>query len=68
VQATVDTLSRVKCEVDVIFQKALQLDFWVPARMNERCFDGAFLQQGEVTYDHYRKFKVDRRESLEPIP
>jgi hypothetical protein len=68
VQAAIDTHSRVKCEVDVTFQKAPQLDFWVPARMNERCFDGAFLQQGEATYDNYRKFTVDTRESLEPIP
>jgi hypothetical protein len=68
VQATIDTLSRVKCDVDVTFQKAPQLDFWVPARMNERCFDGAFLQQGEATYHNYRKFTVDTRESLESIP
>jgi len=68
VQATIDTLSRVKCDVDVTFQKAPQLDFWVPARMNERCFDGAFLQQGEATYDSYRMFTVDTRESLESIP
>ncbi len=68
VQATIDTLSRVKCDVDVTFQKAPELDFWVPARMNERCFDGAFLQQGEATYENYRKFTVDTRESLESIP
>ncbi len=68
VQATIDTLSRIKCDVDVTFQKALQLDLWVPDRMNERCFDGAFTQQGEATYDNYRKFTVDTRESLELVP
>ena len=36
--------------------------------MSERCLDGAFLQQGEATYDDYRKFTVDTRESLEAIP
>ncbi len=68
VQATIDTLRRVRCEVDVTFQKKPQLDFWVPTTMSERCFDGAFLQQGEATYDDYRKFTVDTRESLEVIP
>ena len=68
VQATIDTLRRVRCEVDVTFQKKPQLDFWVPTTMSERCFDGAFLQQGEATYDDYRKFTVDTRESLEAIP
>ena len=32
--------------------------------MTERCFDGALTQQGEATYDNYRKFSVDTRESL----
>jgi hypothetical protein len=68
VQATIDTLRRVTCDVDVTFQKKPQLDFWVPTRMSERCFDGAFLQQGDATYDDYRKFTVDTRESLEPVP
>jgi hypothetical protein len=68
VQATIDTLSRIKCDVDVTFQKVPQLEFWVPASMNERCFDGAFLQEGQATYHSYRKFTVDTRESLEPIP
>ena len=68
VQASIDTLRRVKCDVDVTFQKTPQLEFWVPATMSERCFDGAFLQQGDATYDDYRKFTVDTRESLESIP
>lgn len=68
VQATIDTLSRIRCEVDVTFQKVPQLDFWVPASMNERCFDGAFLQEGQASYDNYRKFTVDTRETLEPLP
>ena len=68
VQATIDTLRRVNCEVDVTFQKAPQLDFFVPATMSERCFDGAFLQQGDATYENYRRFTVDTRESLESIP
>jgi hypothetical protein len=67
VQATIDTLSRIKCDVDVIFEQISQLEFWVPARMTERCSDGAFLQQGEATYNNYRKFTVDTRESLQPI-
>jgi hypothetical protein len=68
VQVTIDTLSRIKCEVDVTFQKVPQLDFWVPARMHERCSDGAFQQEGQATYDNYRRFAVDTRESLESIP
>jgi len=67
VQATIDTLSRIKCDVDVTFQKAPQLDVWVPESMKERCSDGAFLQEGQATYDNYRKFTVDTRETLAPI-
>ncbi len=65
-QATVDTLpsvGRINCNVDVTFQRKLQLDFWVPATMRERCFDGTSTQQGEATYDGYRKFTVETRES-----
>ena len=32
--------------------------------MTERCFDGTSTQQGEATYDNYRKFTVQTRESL----
>ena len=66
-QATIDSLpspshERANCDVDVTFQKAPQLDFWVPATMSERCFDGASLpQHGEATYDNYRKFTVEGR-------
>ena len=66
-QATIDSLpsvGRVNCDVDVTFQKPPQLDFWVPATMTERCFDGTSMQQGEATYDNYRKFTVQTRESL----
>jgi hypothetical protein len=65
-QATIDSLParRISCDVDVTFQKAPQLDFWVPATISERCFDGASLQQGEATYDSYRKFTVETRESI----
>ena len=63
-QVTIDTLSRIKCDVDVTFQRVPELDFWVPASMNERCFDGAFVQEGQATYDNYRKFAVDTRESI----
>ena len=68
VQATITSRFRVKCEVDVTFEKAPQLDFLVPARMMERCFDGAFLQEGDATYENYRKFTVDTRESLQSTP
>jgi hypothetical protein len=64
VQATIGAISGVRCEVDVTFEKAPQLDFFVPARMMERCFDGAFVQEGEATYDNYRKFTVETRESV----
>ena len=64
VQATIGAISGIRCEVDVTFEKVPQLDFFVPARMMERCFDGAFVQEGEATYDSYRKFTVDTRESL----
>ncbi len=67
-QATIDSIlpsvGRVNCQVDVTFQKPPQLDFWVPARMSERCFEGTSMQQGEATYDNYRKFTVQTRESL----
>ena len=64
VQATIGAISGVRCEVDVTFEKVPQLDFFVPARMMERCFDGAFVQEGEATYDNYRKFTVETRESV----
>ena len=68
-QATIDSLpsashERANCDVDVTFQKSPELEFWVPATMSERCFDGASMQRGEATYDNYRKFTVDTRESL----
>lgn len=68
VQATIGAISGVRCEVDVTFEKVSQLDFLVPARMMERCFDGAFVQEGEATYDKYRKFTVETRESIESLP
>ena len=68
VQATITTTFRVKCEVDVTFERTAQLEFLVPARMSERCFDGAFMQEGEATYGNYRKFTVDTRESLASSP
>jgi hypothetical protein len=71
VQATIGSLPsqrRVDCNVDVTFAKAPQLDMWVPATMSERCFDGAFAQEGEATYDNYRKFTVETRESVGSIP
>ncbi len=68
VQSTIGTITGVRCDVDVTFEKVAQLDFFVPARMMERCFDGAFVQEGEATYDSYRKFTVETRESLESIP
>jgi hypothetical protein len=72
-QATIDSLpspthERANCDVDVTFQKSPQLDFWVPATMSERCFDGSLLQRGEATYDNYRKFTVDTHESLGSPP
>ena len=68
VQATIGAISGVKCDVDVTFEKVPQLDIFVPARMMERCFDGAFVQEGEATYDNYRKFTVETRESVGSIP
>jgi hypothetical protein len=68
VQATIGAISGVRCEVDVTFGKVFQLDFFVPAGMMERCFDGAFVQEGEATYDNYRKFTVETRESIGSIP
>jgi hypothetical protein len=68
VQATIGAISDVRCEVDVTFEKVPQLDFFVPARMMERCFDGAFVQEGEATYDNYRRFTVETRESVGSIP
>ena len=68
VQATIGAISGVRCDVDVTFEKVPQLDFFVPARMMERCFDGAFVQEGEATYDNYRKFTVETRESVGSIP
>ena len=68
VQAAIRAISGVRCEVDVTFEKVPQLDFLVPARMMERCFDGAFVQEGEATYEKYRKFTVETRESLGSIP
>ena len=59
--ASLPSVRRINCDVDVTFQKPPQLDFWVPATMTERCFDGASLQQGEATYDNYRKFRVETR-------
>jgi hypothetical protein len=63
-QVTIDSLPsarRMNCDVDVTFQKPTHLDFWVPATMSERCFDGASRQQGDATYDNYRKFTVATR-------
>lgn len=67
-QATIGAISGVRCDVDVTFDKVPQLDSFVPTRMMERCFDGAFLQEGEATYDDYRKFTVETRESVGSIP
>ena len=67
VQATIDTLPslrRISCEVDVTFQNTPPLDFWAPATMKERCFDGLSMQHGEATYDSYRKYMVETSESL----
>jgi hypothetical protein len=36
--------------------------------MSETCSDGSALQQGHATYDNYRKFAVETRESLGSIP
>jgi hypothetical protein len=71
VHVTIDSLPsvrRVNCDVDVIFQKPAQLDFWVPARMKESCFDGTSMQQGDAAYDDYRKFTVETRESVGSVP
>ena len=68
VQATIGAISGVRCDVDVTFEKVPQIAFFVPARMMERCFDGAFVQEGEATYDNYRKFTVETRESIGAIP
>ena len=64
VQATIGAISGVRCEVDVTFEDVPHLDFFVPARMMERCFDGAFVQEGEASYGSYRKFTVETRESV----
>ncbi len=48
VQATIGAITGVRCEVDVTFAKVPELDFFVPARMMERCVDGAFMQEGEA--------------------
>ena len=64
VQATIGAISGVRCEVDVTFDKVPQVSFFVPVRMMERCFDGAFVQEGEATYDSYRRFSVETRESV----
>ena len=68
VQATIGAISGVRCEVDVTFEKVHEIDFFVPARMMERCFDGAFVQEGEATYDSYRKFTVETGETVKSIP
>jgi hypothetical protein len=68
VLATIGAISGVRCDVDVTFEKVPELDFFVPARMMERCFDGAFVQEGEATYENYRKFTVETRESLQSTP
>lgn len=67
VQAAIDSLPslrRIRCDVDVTFQKTSALDFWTPATMTERCSDGGSTQRGEATYDSYRQFSVDTRESI----
>jgi hypothetical protein len=64
VQATIGAISGVRCDVDVTFENVPELKFFVPARMMERCFDGAFVQEGEATYDEYRRFTVETRESV----
>jgi hypothetical protein len=48
----------------VTFQKVPQMEFWVPATMNDRCFNGSDSQVGAATYDSYRKFTVETGESL----
>jgi hypothetical protein len=64
VQVTIGAISGVRCEVDVTFEKAPEIEFSVPARMIERCYDGAFVQEGDATYNNYRKFTVETRESV----
>jgi hypothetical protein len=67
-QATIDSLPSLRpisCEVDVTFHKVPQLEFWVPATMHDRCFNGSDSQRGEATYDSYRKFTVETDESLD---
>jgi hypothetical protein len=65
VQATIGAISGVRCEVDVTFGKVPEVEFFVPTRMMERCFDGAFVQEGEASYGNYRKFTVDTKETVE---
>lgn len=64
VQATIGAISGVRCEVDVTFEQVPQIEFSVPARMIERCYDGAFVQEGDAIYADYRKFTVETRESI----
>lgn len=64
VQATIGAISGVRCEVDVTFENAPGVNMFLPARMMERCFDGAFVQEGEATYGNYRTFTVETRESI----
>jgi hypothetical protein len=64
VQATIGAISGVRCEVDVIFDRVPEIEFSVPARMIERCYDGAFVQEGDAFYSDYRKFTVETRESV----
>ena len=64
VQATIGAISGVRCEVDVTFEQVSEIEFSVPARMLERCYDGAFVQEGSAIYSGYRKFTVETRESI----
>jgi len=66
--ATVPSLRRVSCSVDVTFEKKPELEFWVPATMRETCSQGSAPQQGYATYDNYRKFTVETGESLGSTP
>ena len=66
--ATMPSLQRVSCSVDVTFQKKPELDFWVPATMRETCSKGSGLQQGHATYDNYRRFTIETNESLGATP
>ena len=65
VQVTIGAISGVRCEVDVTFGKVSEVEFLVPTRMMERCFDGAFVQEGDASYGSYRTFTVDTQETLE---